>query len=244
MSATKALWNSVIKYATDVRSNGIDGYMAWQSLKKILGEIETPGITWNSDCLKLYQFMRAGDDSEPKEDRTLQTKVFGDDDDPKDATWEPHHFLLQHGRIPNNARNGFALYRLAQVAYNRGQYLAELKAGGTQYTDDMQEFYKTRKLQDITTYLTQRDIEKLDRILNTPKAQSVLEHAKHAMQQVMDEAMGRGSEAPSSAEGKEDVEEEEEDDEDDEEPVAQDGGAQIGGVYESYLRAKSDYMDM
>src|ERR1700722_19462110 len=103
------LWFLFLHYGEHVRSNKIDGLEAWNKIKKITEKyINKTNFKWTTIAWSIYQILK-----------TLG--VTGDDDDIKDETWEPNHFLLQLGRIVKNNINNPEIIRLLQIAYNLGQ---------------------------------------------------------------------------------------------------------------------------
>lgn len=88
---------------------------------------------------------------------TLSMK--GDEADAGIDKWEQMHFFLQLIRIPK--LNDCNIIRLCQIAYNIGQYLADIN--DLIYTKEVKKYFKKNKLSDIKSYVDDECLDKLNK---------------------------------------------------------------------------------
>ncbi len=139
MTSIDNIWRATIKYGHHVRSNNLNGLEQWNQLKAII-PLNTCNFTWTDQSKSHYLKLKHLD-------------VLGDDDDDHNhPSWIPHHFLLQHGRIIEKNPIG-NLQRLLQIAYNVGQYTAQLGIDVQYYTQDMLVQFMMDNYDCINTYI-------------------------------------------------------------------------------------------
>jgi hypothetical protein len=151
------LWNNVIAFGYIVRMFGMDGLKMWQPVKERLNSVgDVPDVSF---CPKIYRIAEEVNynKNDNHNDATIDiadTKFLN--------TLETSHFLVQHFRIPTmvSEKRENIRTKLIQVAYNIGQAKAEIERGT--YSSAVVEFYKSNKLNDITTFLNDADINKLN----------------------------------------------------------------------------------
>ena len=68
-----------------------------------------------------------------------------------DNTIESQHFLAQHFRLPILCDFTLPIVKLAQIAYNAGQFKAERDNGV--YNKEVLDFYDRHQLDSISTYV-------------------------------------------------------------------------------------------
>jgi len=133
------LWEISINYGYNTRINKKDGFENWNLFKKILPDCK---LEWKDTTNTIYTDLIALD-------------VNADDDEKKSgfshAEWERHHYLIQHGRIIHNNPSG-SLIRLLQIAYNAGQFKAELEK--RIYPAKQLQYYISHELNRVTTYIS------------------------------------------------------------------------------------------
>ena len=156
------LWSDFEKYGFEVRSKSKLGNDAWQVVKKNFSDCAFS--EWNEPSVSYYQTMKGlhlyGD--------TIDKDGNEVNDNDDHSIWEPHHFMIQHGRIVNN--NKPSLMRLAQIAYNAGQLRAERSKNGDEaYSTEQIAYYDNPKTgtTNIRSYITAEDQQMLERIINT-----------------------------------------------------------------------------
>jgi hypothetical protein len=149
MTQLASMWTQMIEYGYGVRSSGLNGLQMWNKVKPTIPKIP---LTWKESAKEYYSILK-------------KLNVGGDDNDEKSCLWEPHHFLLQHGRIVRNSTNDHDenFVRLMQIAYNAGQfkYESEQKV----YTEEMMNQYRSNQMECIDRYLEQNEINRLDQLL-------------------------------------------------------------------------------
>jgi hypothetical protein len=142
LAEIRRLWDRVISYGADVRNGDCDGLACWNALKCVLLR-HSAAIEWSDDCLLFYKQLLATGVVEDY-DVNIVDKL----------TWERHHFLLQHGRIPNRNPTEPTTVHLLQIGYNCGQMSADLKTSATSiYTVEQLYLYNTMKMNFVETYL-------------------------------------------------------------------------------------------
>ena len=148
-SDMESLWDNFVQYGYLVRKTNTDGLKAWLVVKKHFPKID---FEWSNDCVEFYDTLRAAN-------------VMGDDDDEKNELWEPHHFLIQHGRIvkKNPEPN---LQRLLQIAYNQGQFNAELEKDPNHYSEEMLKIYTDLKMSELSTYVDTKQQKMINKKLD------------------------------------------------------------------------------
>jgi hypothetical protein len=140
------LWEEFTNFGYMIRKSDKDGIAGWESIKVL---IPTLSVVW-SEKSKTYF------------DKLVELGVNGAET-PEVATlskseWERHHYLIQHGRIIIKNPEG-NLGKLLQIAYNAGQFRAELEKNA--YPIDQLKYYIVHDLNKVTSY-----IEKIDKIPN------------------------------------------------------------------------------
>ena len=136
------LWDRVIMYGLEVRSGGCDGLDSWNALKSVLLRYSTP-IEWSDECMQFYEHL-------------LATGLIENYDEDKidRLTWERHHFLLQHGRIPHRNPKDPTSVQLLQIGFNCGQMSSDQRSSATStYTIKQLELYNTMNMNCVETYL-------------------------------------------------------------------------------------------
>lgn len=156
------LWAEFEKYGFEVRSKAKLGNDAWQVVKKNFSDCSFS--KWNEPSVSYYKTMKElklyGDTIVDKDGKEVN-----DNDD--HSIWEPHHFMIQHGRIVSN--NKPSLMRLAQIAYNAGQLRSERsKNGDKAYSAEQLAYYDNPDIgtTNIRSYITKEDEQLLERIIN------------------------------------------------------------------------------
>jgi hypothetical protein len=156
-SALYDLFEAVVEYGKQVRQRKLNGFDMWGEIKTKFSD-ETGQCKWNidrtinaelvSDLDAIYNYIHddlgmAGDD-----DKDIVEE--GDADyDAKHALWENRHFFLQLIRIAK--KNECSLMRLMQVAYNVGQFQADLD--NPIYTEKVKNFYDANKMGSLHSYV-------------------------------------------------------------------------------------------
>lgn len=145
-------------YGYYVRINEKRGDLIWSPIKALLLKIDslTKVFKWNTLCKKFYSYMKQ------------DLKLYGDtivdpitkvemNDNPNHAIWQPHHFALQHGRIPE--LNKESLMRLCQIGFNNGQMNANIEMSAKSYSSDQLDYILDEKnaLTDVYTYISRED---------------------------------------------------------------------------------------
>lgn len=136
---------NMVKYGKTVRGLKKNGLELWNSAKEGLPNVS---VTWKPEAFGYYEKLR-------------NLGVTGDDGDEKNGSWEPHHFLVQLGRIVKNNPEGNFI-RLMQIAYNIGQLTCELeldeareeRGEQTIYTDEIVNFFDDNNLDSIESYVS------------------------------------------------------------------------------------------
>jgi hypothetical protein len=143
------LFDTVVEYGKQVRGRDLDGLESWTKIKGLFSS--APGqCEWEierkidgetvSNLSAIYDYvhdvlgMKGGDEDEDHVDK-------------KD--WEKYHFYLQLTRIAK--KNECSLVRLMQVAYNVGQFQADLEDPA--YTEAVKGFYDEHKMGSLHSYV-------------------------------------------------------------------------------------------
>jgi hypothetical protein len=173
------LWRRFKDYGYAVRLMKKNGGDAWNAVKSILVKIGDDGnfAEWVDISTRYYDHMKK------------KLELFGDtikDIDGKEkndnldhSLWEPHHFMLQHGRIVAN--NKPSLLRLLQIAYNSGQLRREIETNQKAYTADQYAFYNGNDksfetdIGNLANYISAEYLELLNVSLQDDDKQTLLE---------------------------------------------------------------------
>ena len=151
------VFQGAIDYGYNVRKQKLDGLQKWNELKASLPNVPIGcgwKINWTSggdddDIESLYNYVHNHLGMEGDESDTTKHEI---------KTWERYHFLLQLIRIPkNNPKPTFV--RLAQVAYNIGQYMAEAEA--EPYSQDVIAFLRDNNLDTMSSYIDSLYVEEV-----------------------------------------------------------------------------------
>lgn len=151
------LWNNVIAFGYIVRMFGMDGLKMWQPIKERLNSAgDVPDVSF---CPTIYTIAHDVNYNKHDDHNGATVNIAGTE---FLNTLETSHFLVQHFRIPTmvSEKRENIRTKLIQVAYNIGQAKAEIERGT--YSSAVVEFYKSNKLNDITTFLNEADINKLN----------------------------------------------------------------------------------
>ena len=173
----------VRSYGFNVRSSNKKGDIAWTLVKNLLIDIDSKlkMNEWNQQSKHFYPYMK----------NTLQ--LYGDtiidpdtnkeqNDNPDHSIWEPHHFLLQHGRIVQLSEP--SLLRLVQVNYNSGQLLAQMVMDKNAYTQDQRDYIQQGEIYDISSYITVSDAEILNNIIQEREISEILRKVIKVLYQI------------------------------------------------------------
>jgi hypothetical protein len=169
------LWDSFVKYGYEVRHGKKKGYDAWSVVKTPLASIDNDCkfSIWNNKSVTYYDLLKN------KLGLNGDTIVDANGNETNDVAdhliWEPHHFMLQHGRIVKN--NKPSLLRLLQIAYNAGQLRAERQSNGDKaFANEQISFYNdsTNGMTYIRSYISELDQQKLEEINNNESLSSIL----------------------------------------------------------------------
>lgn len=147
------LWTDTLSEGYLVRKNGLDGLKSWQPLKQKYSKMY---INKYEDGIPIKEYF-----SFIAKDKYI---VGSDKVDHRDSTFklgkneltnemESHHFYIQHFRIPYLESNKLSVLKLLQIAYNAGQFKAELEKNNSVYGVEFVDFYKNNKLDQISTYI-------------------------------------------------------------------------------------------
>lgn len=132
------LWEEIINYGYEIRKNNKDGKVGWDTIKVLIPDLK---ITWLDKPKNFHdKLVELGVNKSETPEEAVMSK----------AQWERHHYLLQHGRIVKNNEDG-NLQRLLQIAYNAGQFKAELEK--ETYPVEQLKYYIINELNKVTTYI-------------------------------------------------------------------------------------------
>ena len=128
-------WNMSFECGFKTHHLGLSGLDEWNKLKSIIPR-ETFVGEW-TDSVKMYygslkNLYVKGD--------TIVNEHGVEIRDDDTNIWEPHHFLLQHGRIIYNNPNA-SMIRLMQIAFNNGQLEAIRGKWPIYFSDKQIKFY-------------------------------------------------------------------------------------------------------
>jgi len=132
------LWEAYLNYGYLIRKNDQDGLAAWNKLKDSFPSFD---LVWiEKSNLYLQQLIELGVSNEENPEKAGMTVL----------EWERNHFLIQHGRIINQNKEG-SIRRLLQIAYNAGQFRAELEKNI--YPCEQLKYYIVNDLSKVTSYI-------------------------------------------------------------------------------------------
>ena len=150
MNSTESLfdiWNNMKEFGRRVRFCNADGLQAWQAYKKYYAmfkigcDIEVNDLIRNIATDKLIS-----------EDKSFDNCIFKLNDTQLDNKNEIDHFFFQHFRIPATTNYKLSIVKLAQVAYNIGQFNAARNDG--LYSSELLSFYDENNLGLLSTYIS------------------------------------------------------------------------------------------
>jgi hypothetical protein len=135
----KHLWARTMQKGYEVRKNKLDGQKEWELLsseyEKLYLDEYPKGIPVENSFIKFAT--------------SKHIKYI----DPEEGENKANHFYIQHFRIPSVENFNLSITRLLQIAYNAGQFKAELELCPESYEPEFVEFYRLHKLNEITTYI-------------------------------------------------------------------------------------------
>ena len=138
------LWEEFTNFGYLIRKSDKDGIAGWRSIMVLIPKLN---VTWIEKSKSYF-------------DKLVELGVSGVET--SDAAilstpeWGRNHYLIQHGRIVKNNPEG-DMKRLLQIAYNAGQFKAELEKNA--YPVEQLKYYLVNDLNKVTSY-----IEKIDKI--------------------------------------------------------------------------------
>jgi hypothetical protein len=140
------LWEEFTNFGYMIRKSDKDGIAGWKSIMVLIPKLN---VTWIEKS-KVYfeKLVELGVNGVETTDESIIST----------PEWRRNHYLIQHGRIIMKNPEG-NLERLLQIAYNAGQFRAELEKNA--YPIDQLKYYLVHDLNKVTSY-----IEKIDKIPN------------------------------------------------------------------------------
>jgi len=138
------LWEEFTNFGYMIRKSDKDGIAGWKSIMVLIPKLN---VTWIEKS-KVYfeKLVELGVNGVETTDASILAT----------PEWRRNHYLIQHGRIIIKNPEG-NLQKLLQIAYNAGQFKAELEKNA--YPIDQLKYYLVNDLNKVTSY-----IEKIDKI--------------------------------------------------------------------------------
>ncbi|AYV83898.1 MAG: putative orfan [Hyperionvirus sp.] len=153
MATLRDIWDNVKAFGYSVKVEGRDGLREWQPLKEQYSRYTLPG---DAPVVPVKSAIK---------DLSDQHLIIGKDKtDYTDSKFKitdtiilsninpPDHFFIQHFRIPKMLDFSLTTVKLAQIAYNAGQYSAAEELG--MYPPEVNNFYNDNILGDIETFIS------------------------------------------------------------------------------------------
>jgi len=140
------LWDLLKSYGYEVRKAGESGLEAWQKMKTLLSEYKQEFEIKDEIKDLIENFYVIGSDTKDHLD-----SGFNIDNIKLNNRIEIHHFFIQHFRIPSLEKNKLSVLKLAQIAYNCGQFLASCEKSS--YDEKVIDFYNFHKLSKVETFI-------------------------------------------------------------------------------------------
>lgn len=147
------LWADTLLQGYNTRKNGLDGLKSWQPLKQKYEKMYVIGYENGIPVNAYFSFMVKDKYIIGSDKLDHKDSIFKIDKNYLANGIEPHHFYIQHFRIPNLESNKLSVLKLLQIAYNAGQFKAELEKNNSVYATEFVDFYKNNKLDQIDTYI-------------------------------------------------------------------------------------------
>lgn len=150
------LWNEIQANGYTVRKNKLGGLESWQPIKERLSKatfVNYPdGIEINHALLKLIdKYYVVNDNIDHSDAIVIINNVV------LKNCIEEMHFFIQHFRLCS-MNSKLTVLKLAQIAYNAGQFLVEQEKGT--YDNTINNFYKLYQLNALETFInTNADLD-------------------------------------------------------------------------------------
>jgi hypothetical protein len=136
------LWNQILEYGYQVRYKKRDGLRAWSMIKSQIPDLS---LDWTAQSRAFYKELA---------ELGVNTSESSGQSGLSHRAWERDHYLLQHGRIIKMNPRG-SLVRFLQIAYNAGQFKAELERAN--YPGKQLRYYIIQSLNRPSTYIADPD---------------------------------------------------------------------------------------
>lgn len=149
------LWSETLAEGYRVRSSKLNGLEAWQPLKVAYANLyvkDSDPIPMATNC-KTFGMGRYVISLDEKDHTDAKFKIGEHTLTNKN---EPHHFYIQHFRIPFLENYKLSVVKLLQIAYNAGQFKAELEHNPKSYDQVFIDFYRQNKLDKIETFIADK----------------------------------------------------------------------------------------
>ena len=145
----KEKFNEIIEYGKKTRSNKENGFDNWQKVKSSYSdEIKHKRSEIIEDLMIKANYKYKDNDQKYSEVTINGINIKNMVDD---KLVEVNHFLVQLFRIPNLSGNEMSELKILQVAYNIGQYQAELY--NNTYDEAITSFFVENGMSNIETYI-------------------------------------------------------------------------------------------
>jgi hypothetical protein len=173
------LFDLGIQYGYQSKSRNLNGQESWGYLKSKL------------DTAKICQWsmLRLFPDGESTNDISRiynkvhdELKMHGEDgDEPKygitHPEWERYHYVLQTIRLPKNEVDGVSIQKIIQIAFNIGQYQAEID----KYNKVINDYVTNNNLDKVKSYVNLEECKPSNDLLehSIQILHEGLEHLEH-----------------------------------------------------------------
>ena len=156
MADINSLWNEMVDAGYNVRKARLDGLASWQPYKEKYskyvsanGDIKIPLRPDFVEFVKKLDYRTI--DAKDQSDATLTVNGVV-----LDNKTETDHFIIQHFRIPIMENYNLSIVKLAQLAYNIGQFSAATEFENA-YGPQVVDFYVENNLSCLAKYVTVTD---------------------------------------------------------------------------------------
>lgn len=160
-SEFEKLFNEVINFGYKTRISGEDGLKTWISIKEKYGSYEIINsnglVQLRREFIELMKIVnyQVGENDKDHEDVTIN--INGYECKNKNI---PHHFLVQHFRIPVMGNYKLPVIKIFQIAYNIGQLRAVFEKENV-YDEKIIEFYNKNGFDKFSTFLLSTKLNSL-----------------------------------------------------------------------------------
>lgn len=176
MITIQDIWDRTKAYGYLINISGQEGFERWQPLKHYYATFSVLNDRKFFVCRKIINYLSKCYRVDSHDTEHKKPTIAFKEKNVLIQNYGNGHFIVQHFRIPQMAIKAalnpdeieLSILKIAQIAYNAGQFIAECDKGA--YSDEIINHYSKLELGNINTYLDKADISIDSHLLGQSKS--------------------------------------------------------------------------